>query len=127
MCFISKKKWNELNQTVQDLSGMVSSLQNNEIAKLRKESEDFKNIKELLKPIKFKVKSVRYLVDADKGVDMVKIEYEIPDVVLEFDHGEQTNKNEFLRSSNILNFIGLEDQMKIAKEIKKAKERSKNE
>lgn len=126
---LAKKRLEELERTVQELSTVVGTLQNNEIATLRKESKELKELKELLAPIKGKigVKNAKYLVDADRGIDMVRIEFEFPSVTLEFLNGKQATYSDLLKALNVLNFVALNDQMTIAKEIEKAKERSKND
>ena len=116
--FVSKKKWTELETKV----NILLEERNKEIKELREEVKKFTEVKELLKPIKLKVKKALY----SESADMVMIEYEAPTVMLEFDNGVQTNKSDFLKSANLLNIVGLEDQMKIQKEIKKATERRTN-
>ena len=119
---IPKKKWEELEKRQTELDTKVNILlneRNTEIKELREQVKKYEDVKELLKPIKLKVKKVLY----SETSETVIIEYETPTVVLEFDNGEQITKNDFLKSVNLLNIIGLEDQMKIQNEINKAKER----
>ena len=121
--FVSKKKWIELETKVQLITEQLDSYYQNEIQKLRKENEEYRNVKELLKPIKIRVKKAAYSGTSDT----VRIEYDIPPVTLEFDNGVQVTKSDFLKSTNILGLVGLEDQMKIQKAIKEAQERRNNE
>ena len=69
---------------------------------MREEVKKFTEVKELLKPIKLKVKKALYSPNADTVV----IEYEAPTVILEFDNGEQITKSDFLKSTNMLNIVG---------------------
>ena len=119
---IPKKKWEELEKRQTELDTKVNILlneRNTEIKELREQVKKYEDVKELLKPIKLKVKKVLY----SETSETVIIEYETPTVILEFDNGEQITRNDFLKSVNLLNIIGLEDQMKIQNEINKAKER----
>ena len=115
MMFVSKKKWAELETKV----NVLLSERNAEIKDLREEVKKYHDVKELLKPIKLKVKKAVY----SNTADTVVIEYEAPVVTLEFDNGQQTTKNDFLISANLLGLVGLEDQMKIRTAITKATER----
>ena len=116
---ITKKQWAALETKV----NILLDERNVEIKELREETKKFSEIKELLKPVKLKVKKVAY----DEVSDTVLIEYEAPTVILEFDNGVQITKNDFLKSTNLLGIIGLEDQIKIQNEINKATERRNNE
>ena len=124
MPFISRKRLNLLQQSIDEL---VKIIKDDELKTLRLESKELKNVKELLKPIKFKVQTIRQYVDTDTGAEHIQIVYDLPVVDLEFQDGKQLNRSELLRSVNMLNFTGLEDQMKIKSEISKAIERSKND
>lgn len=124
MPFISRKRLNLLQQSIDEL---IKIIKDDELKALRQESKELKNVKELLKPIKFKVQTIRSYVDTDTGSEHIQISYEPSVVDLEFQDGKQLNRSELLRSANMLNFTGLEDQMKIKNEITKAIERSKND
>lgn len=124
MPFISRKRLNLLQQSIDEL---IKIIKDDELKALRQESKELKNVKELLKPIKFKVQTIRSYVDTDTGSEHIQISYEPFVVNLEFQDGKQLNRSELLRSVNMLNFTGLEDQMKIKQEISKAIERSKND
>ena len=123
MCFISTKKWNSLQETINELNSIIK---NNELEKLRTESDELKEIKDLLSNISFKVKTIRSFVDDNNGLNKVQIVYELPTITIEFENGKQVNTNEFFKSVNLLDLIGLEDKVKIQNELQKAKERSQN-
>lgn len=116
--YISKKMWASLETKV----NVLLEERNTEIRELREEVKKYEEIKELLKPIKLRVKKATYSETSDTLV----IEYEAPTITLEFDNGVQTTKSDFLKSTNILGIVGLEDQMKIQKEIVKATKRKEN-
>ena len=120
--FISRERWTELETKVRLLSEELMAFRNEELQKLRKESAELQEKAELLEHVKLKVKKAVFVETADTVI----IEYEAPRVELEFSDGKQVTKSDFLRATNILKLVSLEDQEKIFNAIEKAKERRTN-
>ena len=106
----------KLEQKIDYLTALIES---EEFKKLKKDSEELKQIKDFLKHIKFKVKDAR-IVNDDKGTSVV-INYELPRIVLTFDDNHNIIKNDFFYSTNMLNMISLEDMATCQDLIEKAK------
>lgn len=118
MCFIKRKELKKIQSDIAELTNIVKT---QELVKLRKANDDFKLQTELLKDIKFKVKSVKTVVDDRTGLSAVRIQYEIPDVFVELDEEGRPLKNKFFYASNYLELISYEDMEKIQHELDKSK------
>lgn len=103
----------------QKLDHLITLIEGEEFSKLQKDSEELKQLKELLKSIKFKVKEAR-IVNDDKGTSVV-VTYELPRIIINFDDNHNPIKNDFFFSTNMLNMISLEDMATCQNLIEKAK------
>lgn len=103
MCFISRKRLNKLQASIDDLKSV-------EINRLRDESAELKELKELLENVRLGVKKVQAFEDGS-----VKIIYNIPSVVIKKDADGNWEKNDFFYSVNKLELISFEDMLKISK------------
>ncbi len=114
MCFISRKKWKKMEDTIQRLTDII---ENREFKKLEDESKELKTIKELLSHVKFKVKNISFFEETRN----LQIRYELPIINLQIDENGEPNKDEFFYSVNSLGLISLDDMQKIINELKKVK------
>lgn len=96
----NSKKFKEINEKLDTYFG-------NEFSKLKKDSEELKQIKSLLAHIQI---SVKRAIPMDDGT--IKIVYELPTICI---NPEQ--KNELFYSINMLNLISIDDMKKIQKAI----------
>lgn len=118
MCFIARKKLNKIENDVAELTKIVKT---QELVRLRKANDDFKLQTELIKDIKFKVKSVKTIVNEYTGLPVIQIQYEIPVVNVEIDEEGNPIKNKFFYATNYLEMISFEDMERIQQELDKSK------
>lgn len=116
MCFIPRKK---LNKIETDLAELTKIVKTQELTRLRKIKDDYNVQSELLKDIRFKVKTIKSVVNENTGLPELRIAYEVPVVCLEFDEEGKPIKNNFFYASNFLELISIEDMEKIQREIEK--------
>lgn len=114
----TKKLVKELQEKVDHLSSLIES---EEFKKLRKDSEELKEIKKLVSCVKFKIKSVSSFENQETNRTNIIVTYELPKVILELDEDGNPSKDDFFYASNMLNMISLEDMFKFQEFLKKTK------
>lgn len=117
MCFIRKR----LKHLESDLSELTRIVKNREYQELKRQSEDFSTVKNLLEQVKINVKEVKTVLDQDTMEDVVTVKYELPIVTVRFDENGDPLKNELFYALNALNLISYEDMEKIQKVLDKTK------
>lgn len=85
-------------------------------------AKKYDELVEQLSKIKINVKKVSLIISEDYTHD-VKIEYEIPDVIIKTNQSVKSN-NDFFASINKLNLISISDMDKISKKIEEAKQKN---
>ena len=113
-----KKKFEELQQSVQELTNIVKT---QELVRLREESKELKEIKEYLSHVQFKLKDVKAFEGEELGKINIRITYQLPVVTLTLDSEGNPNKDDFFYSSNILGLLSFEDMKKIQKVLETEK------
>lgn len=114
MCFLSKKTKKRLDEIQTSVDELTKIVKTQELERLRKESEELKNIKKLLSNIRLHVKKVEEVQDGDIQ-RKVKIVYELPIVILKYDDNGKLIKNNFFYSINALDLISYDDMKRISK------------
>lgn len=104
----TKKQLEELKAQVERLTQIIET---QELVRLRRDSEELKELKELLSYVKIKVKNVQYF----KQDNTVQVRYELPFVNLKIDENGLPEKNNLFFSINALNLINIEDMKSIQK------------
>ena len=104
----TKKQLEELRAQVERLTQIIET---QELVRLRRDSEELKELKELLSYVKIKVKNVQYF----KQDNTVQVRYELPFVNLKIDENGLPEKNNLFFSINALNLINIEDMKSIQK------------
>lgn len=117
MCFIRKR----LKHLESDLSELTRIVKNREYQELKRQSEEFNTVKNLLEQVKINVKEVKTVLDQDTMEDVVTVKYELPIVTVRFDENGDPLKNELFYALNTLNLISYEDMEKIQKALDKTK------
>ena len=125
MCFGFKKKIAKLQASVDELTKIIKT---RELVKLRRDSKELGELKELISHIKFKVKEVRAfegegISDSDK--DVVRIIYQLPVIGLTIDDEGNPEKNDFFYATNMLDMISIEDMKKIQKVLNEEKNKKR--
>lgn len=115
------KRTKTLLEIQENVNKLVTLLESNEVKKLRKESEELKEIKSLLSHIKFKIKNTSVTVNQETGKTNLVVTYELPRIILEIDENGKPNKNEFFYATNMLNMISLEDMSSFQKVLNSIK------
>lgn len=118
MCFISKKKFTQLQK---DVAELIKVIKTQELEKLRVESKELKEIKELISHVQFKIKDIKAFEGDEIGKTNIRIIYQLPTVVLTLDENGNPNKNDFFYSTNMLDMISIEDMQKVQKIINQEK------
>lgn len=119
----TKKKEEALNSEIarlrHELSELKEIVKTQELIRLRAENARLKEIEQLTEKVKFKLKSVAYIEEENK----ILIKYEIPNIKLELDNDNNPVKNDFFYSVNKLQLISFDDMKKIQTVINEVKEK----
>lgn len=118
MCFLSKKTKKRLDEIQTSVNELTKIVKTQELERLRKESEELKNIKKLLSNIRLHVKKVEEVQDGDIQ-RKVKIVYELPIIILKYDDNGKLIKNNFFYSINALDLISYDDMKRISKVLER--------
>lgn len=98
---------------VNELTDLIKS---KEYEQLKRDSEELKQIKELISHIKFKIRNVDLISD-----DTIQVVYELPRINLIMDENGKLSKNDFFYATNFLEMISLEDMNKFQVFVNKIK------
>ena len=113
--FNKKQSLIAIEQKIDHLTGL---LEGDELNKLKHDSEELKEIKELLSHVKLKIKDVRVVNDSS-----IVVNYDAPRVVIQLDDEGKPIKDEFFYATNMLNLISYEDMSKFSEILRKAKKK----
>lgn len=115
------KSTKKLNDIEQELKRISTFLEGDELAKLKKDSEELKKIKELLSHVHFKIKDVHVVDNTSTNYPTIVVTYELPKIILDIDEDGNPNKNDFFYSTNMLNMISLDDMAKFQDKLRIAR------
>lgn len=102
----------------------VTDLLAGDLEKLRKDSAELAQIKELVSHVKLSLRDVR-VVENDTGSVSVVVVYEPPRIVLTLDENGEPQKDEFFYSTNRLNMISSDAAAKILSTLDHARSKIK--
>lgn len=119
MCFVPRKKLNQIEAQIQELTKIVKT---QELERLRHIRDMYNNQSNLVKDVKFRVKSVRTVLSETTGLPCVQVKYELPIINIELDDKGEPIKNDFFYAVNYLELISLEDMKLIMEEIANAQQ-----
>lgn len=104
-----------IRKDIKEIKSRIDCLTTETINKAKKYDELIKD----LSKIKLKIKKTSFYVD-NYGKVGIKVDYQVPQVFLNFDDNNEVIKDELFYVLNTLNLIPIEDQLKISEEIRKA-------
>lgn len=124
MCFFRKtnKKIQDLGERVDELTKLIKS---REYEKYKKDSEELLKLNSLLKNIKINILRTRIVKDEENDGYVLRVKYDIPDVLIKFDENGEPEKNEMFYAINYLDLISMEDLNKVIKDIETIKKQRK--
>lgn len=121
--FISKKKKQKLDEELAKLRLEVKDLKDivktQELLKLRAENARLREKEQLISKIRFKLKNIAYL--EEDGIILVK--YEIPNVKVPVNENHEIQMNNIFYAINKLQLLSLDDLKKISALIDEIKNR----
>lgn len=109
----------DLKKIVASQNEIISYLKGEYLEKAKK----YDQIKEWLANINIKMKSVESF--NDYGEPIIKVEYSLKPLILEFDENNEILKNETFVAINNLNLVDFESMQKISEQINLIKRRKK--
>lgn len=104
----------DIKNLKKDISEIKETLNSN----LSEKSKELDELKKYLSYIKLRVKTITPTIDS-YGNDALKVVYEAPQIVLNFDEDGNIESNEVFRAINALELIDIKDQLNLALEIEK--------
>lgn len=104
-------------QILAKLDELTDLIKSNEYEQLKKDSEELKQLKELLSHIHFKIKEVRY----NEENESIQVIYELPRIELKMDANDKLSRNDFFYSTNYLDMISIEDMRKFQEFVENVK------
>lgn len=109
-------KLNELELALKELSKLIET---NELERLRKDSQELKQIKELLPNIHFEIDNIKTF--NNENGKYVQVHYKMPIITLKMDSNGNMDYNPFFYATNFFYMISIEDMQKIQNAIEKLK------
>lgn len=104
-------------QILAQLNELTDLIKSEEFERYKRDSEELKQIKELLAHIKFKIKDIKYI-----DGEVIQVVYELPRVRLTMDEEGKLSKNDFFYATNFLEMISLEDMQNFQKFVESIKQ-----
>lgn len=100
-----------------NINELLELAKSGEYEKLKKDKEELEQIKERLSHVRLKIKEVRAFDGEELGARVIRITYQPIVITLKMDNEGKVEVNDFLKNTNLLGMLGIDDMMKIQKVI----------